>query len=305
MLKKFLLKIWDRVYVLLQALHFWGLRDAIYRRMVKPPIVKSPQETLDYILTHRCSVSRFGDGEIKLIAGRDISFQKNSPFVLRKMRETLSSDEPGHIVCVVDFFPDPRYRDAINAYWGRHFAQFRRVWHKYMKKGKVYYNASITRQYLALRDKSHCREWFDQLKQIWDGRDVVFLEGAQSRLGVGNDLFDNAKSIRRILAPAQNAFDAYDALLQEACKLEKDALLLLALGPCASALALDLHKKGYQAIDVGHIDVEYEWFLMGATQKMPIKNKFVNEARTFREDEERPDASDAYYGQIIADLSGH
>ena len=92
-------------------------------------------------------------------------------------------------------------------------------------------------------------------------------------------------------------------MLQEACKIEKGALLLLALGPCASALALDLHKRGYQAIDIGHIDVEYEWFRMGTTKKMPIKYKFVNEARTYHEDEDQLDERDPYYAQIIANLS--
>lgn len=293
----------ERFYLLLQALHCWGLRDAIYRRLLKHPVVKSSQETLDYILANHCSVSRFGDGEITLIGGRSIPFQKKSSFVRQKLIEALSSDEQGHIVCVLELFPDSRFTDETNNFLKHHFGKYRRMWYKHMKKGKIYYNTFITRPYIALKDKSQCSHWFNQIKQIWDGRDIVLIEGAQSRLGVGNDLFDNTKSIRRILAPAQNAFDVYDALLREACKIEKDALLLLALGPCASALALDLHKKGYQALDVGHIDVEYEWFRMGTTKKMPIKNKFVNEARTFHEDAERPDEHDAYYTQIIADLS--
>lgn len=304
-LKELMKQGWERFFLLLQALHCWGFRDQILRRLLKPPIVKSPQETLDHILSHPCSVSRFGDGEMKLIGGRSIPFQRKSSFVRKKLRESLSSDEPGHIVCVLELFPNVRFTDEVNAFLCHHFGKYRRLWYKHMKKGKIYYNALITRPYLPVKDRSKCGQWFNQVKQIWNGRDVVFIEGAQSRLGVGNDLFDNAKSIRRILAPAQNAFDVYDALLQEACKIEKGVLLLLALGPCASALALDLHKMGYQAIDIGHIDVEYEWFRMGTTKKMPIKNKFVNEARTFHEDDERPDAHDPYYAQIIADLSCH
>jgi len=42
-------------------------------------------------------------------------------------------------------------------------------------------------------------------------------------------------------------------------------------------LAYDLSKLGYQAIDVGHIDIEYEWLMMGAKHKVNIKSKYVNE----------------------------
>jgi len=42
---------------------------------------------------------------------------------------------------------------------------------------------------------------FKKLKKIWDGKDIIIIESEKSRLGVGNDLFDNTKSIKRILCP--------------------------------------------------------------------------------------------------------
>ena len=44
-------------------------------------------------------------------------------------------------------------------------------------------------------------------------------------------------------------------------------------------MAYDLNKLGYQAIDVGHVDIEYEWFLMKATEKVKLQNKYVNEGK--------------------------
>lgn len=76
-------------------------------------------------------------------------------------------------------------------------------------------------------------------------------------------MFSGAESIQRIIGPAENAFHAYDKIL-ECCKDQtKDKLFLLALGPTATVLACDLCKMGYQAVDIGHIDLEYEWFLKG------------------------------------------
>jgi len=106
----------------------------------------------------------------------------------------------------------------------------------------------------------------------------LIIEGEKSRLGVGNDLFNNAKSIKRILCPAVNAFNVYDKIISEAKKIDQSILILLAIGPTSTILAYDLYKLGYQAIDVGHIDIEYEWFLRKAKKRTQIYNKFVNEA---------------------------
>ena len=50
----------------------------------------------------------------------------------------------------------------------------------------------------------------------------------------------------------------------------------------ATVLAYDLSKKGFRALDFGHVDIEYEWYLKKATHKVPVKNKIVNEIRTCR-----------------------
>ena len=54
-------------------------------------------------------------------------------------------------------------------------------------------------------------------------------------------------------------------------------LVLLALGPAATILAYDLAKSDIRALDIGHIDLEYEWYLMGAEEKVVVKNKYTNE----------------------------
>ena len=273
--------------------------DSIYEKAAKPPFVRSIDETIEYIIQNNCSVSRFGDGEIKLAAGKSISFQQVSPFVTKKMREVLGSDSSGHIVALADIFSGcNNMTEEARAHWKKHLIRYRRTWYRYTIKGKVYFNAFMSRPYMSLADKSSCKKTFDILKKIWDGQDIVFIEGEKSRLGVGNDLFDNAKSIQRILAPVTNAFDKYNELLECAKKVDKSKLILLALGPCATALSYDLFLLGYRAIDLGHADIEYEWFLQGATEKQPVKNKFVNEAGAGKGVGELNDS--VYLSQIIA-----
>lgn len=77
-------------------------------------------------------------------------------------------------------------------------------------------------------------------------------------------------------------------------------LILIALGMTATILAYDLAKAGLWAIDIGHIDVEYEWFIRGATEKVALNGKFVNEAPGGRDVAEVKDS--LYESQIIESI---
>ena len=92
-------------------------------------------------------------------------------------------------------------------------------------------------------------------------------------MGVGNDFYENAKSIKRIICPANNAFNKYDEIFNAIKELGKNKLIILALGPTATILASDIcnlnHEKiEYQALDLGHMDIEYEWFLRKAKKEL-------------------------------------
>ena len=279
--KKFLLFFWNRFVVLRNALRQKRLyrRDRRYVRRHTPPQVLSIGETLDRVAQEKLSVARFGDGEIKLVAGRNISFQKQSAALSSALADVLRSDDDGFLVCIPDVFDDRGYlTDAPAAHWKKHLSAFRPVWYDHLRPGKVYGNAFMSRCYMQLRDKSSCADYFRRMKQIWDGQDVLLIEGEKSRLGIGNDLFDNVRSLQRILGPVENAYDKYDALLAAAQTYGKDKLILLALGPTATVMSYALFRKGLRAVDLGHADVEYEWFLRGAKTRVPIRNKFVNEA---------------------------
>ena len=142
---------------------------------------------------------------------------------------------------------------------------------------RKYYSSFFTRFYMDRKDKSKVPDYIKKLKLIWEKRDILIIEGEKSRLGIGNDLFNNSKSIKRILCPPENAFNVYHKIIEQAKKIDKSVLILLAIGPTSTVLTYDLYKLGYQVIDIGHIDIEYEWFLRKATKRIPISNKYVNE----------------------------
>ena len=155
---------------------------------------------------------------------------------------------------------------------------------------------------MDLKSKKGVQKYVKKLKMIWNHRDIVLVEGEKSRLGIGNDLFKNTKSIQRILCPVTNAFNYYTEIINTIKKkINKNKLILIALGPTATVLSYDLYKLGYQAIDIGHADIEYEWFLRKAKTKIIIKNKYVNERINAQKVILNVTDKD-YYKQIIAKI---
>ena len=104
---------------------FWRIKDFFYRKFTKAPHVASVDDTIDEIVNNKRSIARFGDGEIKLAAGKDISFQDNSKKIRDKMREVLSSDVDGLMIGIADIFENKeRYDDVTNGHWKKHLARF-------------------------------------------------------------------------------------------------------------------------------------------------------------------------------------
>lgn len=281
-IKTIVLYIWNAIVNLYICgnTHIHLIIDFIYKRLVQAPKVASLEDSVNYIIQTHCSVSRLGDGEIKLVAGKKLGFQDENSILQEKMIEVLSQPIKNHIVCLPDIFNDLTIYDSDSQkHWKKHLVFYRRYWYRYINKQANFYNAFISRCYMMYQNPSMSSRMFELLKQIWQDRDVIIIEGEQSRLGVNNDLFNNTKSIKRILAPNRNAFNYYQLILDKVTQYDKqEYLILLALGPTATVMAYDLAKLGYQAIDIGHVDIEYEWFLMKATHKVPVHNKFVNEA---------------------------
>lgn len=274
-----------------------GMEDGRFRK----PTVRSVGETLEK-LRQGCSMSRYGDGELDMILNRRFStFQEPDEKLIRRLKEILKSRLPGHLVCLPDIYGGFWNKDEANRKWfRRHLADGgRRRDYDLFDMDREYFNAFITRPYKDYVDKSGAEERFLALKKLWDGRDITVIEGYKTRFGVGNGLIGNAKSCERILGPAVNAFDRYEELLEEAKKTDKNRLVLIALGHTATVLAYDLAREGYQALDIGHLDIEYEWFLRKTARKIPIEGKYVNEVPLGRTVPEEI-ADEKYHREVVS-----
>ena len=275
----------------------YEILDVRAKDRYKMPKIMTWEETIDEIILNGKSICRFGDGEFGIISGVSRwRFQKNDKNLAKRLKEVLTSDDENILIGLNDFYGDLSHRTEADAIGIRGYitpeVRFQHM--ELLRMDKVYANAVISRNGTWERVRNQ--------KRIWDNKDCVFIEGRQTRMGVGNDLFDNVKSIQRILCPSESAFDNYETILEEALKLPNNKTILIALGPTASVLAYDLAKAGYHAIDIGHVDLSYEWFRRtGSSQKAEVNYKYNNEYENGYIVEEIHD--EVYESQIIADLS--
>ncbi|MBR5223436.1 MAG: DUF1792 domain-containing protein, partial [Clostridia bacterium] len=115
-------------------------------------------------------------------------------------------------------------------------------------------------------------------KKIWENKKLLIVEGEFTRNGVGNDLFASAKSVSRVICPAENAYDRYEEIVEYVASVaDSYDEILVTLGPTAKVVVYELSKRNIRAIDLGHLDNEYEWFLADKGVRVDIPGKYVNE----------------------------
>lgn len=289
----------DNPEVMVQAIEKLGLAEPEEQQIS----VLSIDQSLDYLLEKGASVVRFGDGEMDLVAGRSIVYQDFDPELSARLREIMSMESDEHLmICLPDVFTGlERYSIDAQNFWSlNHLPHFLEKY-KNICRAPWYGSTFISRPYIDLEDKTPSAGYFAKLKQLWQDKDLLIVEGETSRSGVGNDLFDGARSIKRIICPSRNAYSKLEAIKQAVREHADNRLILTMLGPTAKVLVYDLVQEGYRALDIGHIDSEYEWFQMGATHKVKLSHKHTAEHNFDQDIEFRDDQ--AYDSQIVANLA--
>ncbi len=301
------------LYHYLQSVYYlnnikYEVADAMKKKEIQFPQILPPEAAIDRVCQEKASLVRFGDGEFELLNRKPRPlFQKVDNRLATKLEEVLKSKDDRILIAIannygsLDSYTESAAND-IRKYMTRRVRQEHMT---LLDMSREYYDAYLSRPYLMYKDKEHARIRFECVKKIWDGREVVLIEGEMTRMGVGNDLLDKAASVQRIIAPTEQAFDIYDDILVEAKKQSKEKLFLIVLGPTATVLAYDLAVCGYQAIDIGQIDNEYEWYMKGVEERCSIPYKYVhriNDVEKVREEKLPELVEREYLRQIICSV---
>ncbi len=274
------------------------------------PRIMDAQTTIDILCREQKSLARFGDNEFELMCGRlRVNYQDVDNMLAERLKEVLQSNEENLLIAIADNYGSlAKYTEEaardIRMYLTR---EVRRNHMELLDMDRQYYDAYLSRPYLMYRDKEQAKYRFENLKKLWKGQDVLIVEGAHTRFGVGNNLLEGVKSIRRILVPDKNAFDRYEQIREAASRNGRGKLVLCVIGPTATVLAYDLSKDGYWVVDIGQADTEYEWFLQGTKERCSVKYKTVSEVAHYGDTDVHDTVNEimeSYYGEIIEEIEG-
>lgn len=257
--------------------YYWLIRTWHLRKDFPKYNIMSIEDTIDQIVLHQKSISRLGDADfLLLLEERDVSYQILTSEITQKLKEVLECSDARFLIGLPDTIIN---QDKCNRIGKVHWKKFINTYGKklqlYFDQNYYYGNSNMTRVYIEYQDKSKSHRIFEKLKTIWHDKEVVIIEGEFTRLGIGNDLLDNAKSIKRVIAPHKNAFNKYTELKEYLLTFPKEnTLFLFSLGPTATILCHELSQKDYWAVDIGNIDLEYMWMKMGATEKISVPGRY-------------------------------
>ena len=277
--------------------YIYELKYSIEKKCYKDIKFYSYEESFALLESGK-SLCRYGDGEIGWMYGihhYNAFHQMNSPELSEALKKVFFTRDERIMIAVPNVFGSLDFlEEKYIAFNKRALGQYGKKWMSILSQDYKYVDSRITRIYGDVKYKKNASRWFEQWKNIWKDKKIIIVEGEYTRFGVNNDLLNSARTVQRIICPAENAFSVYHKIYKVAEKyVKKCDLFLIALGPTATILAYDLARNGTQAIDIGHLDIEYEWFKHKTEGKGIVIGKYVNESNQSSEDYKNLSAYDS------------
>lgn len=178
------------------------------------------------------------------------------------MQEILSNKDSNFLVGVNHYYFNKCrfFRPFVQKFYNRWVPNNLPRIASFLKQDRTYFDAGFTQPYLSFKKSYNYEEHYRRLRSIWDGRDVLIVCGISILDGIKYNIFENSSSLQFMDAPKINAYDKYDEILSQISQHNKNTLIILILGPTATVMTYDLYLKGYQALDLGHIAKDYDWY---------------------------------------------
>lgn len=209
--------------------------------MDRYPEVLGELDTLKLIVSGK-SIARYGDGEFKIAKGGAAVAQEKDARLSRRLAEILH--DSGKCLVGIPNIHEVRRRHTVE--------QKREFWSGFLSTKSLLANRPYVSSFVTRIDSApwlDVPEYWDLLESLWVGQDVTLVRGSSKSL-IAEDLI--GANVTEIVCKRQHAFADYDAILSRVIET-KPSRVILCLGPCATALAVDLCEKGIHAIDAGHV----------------------------------------------------
>jgi len=254
------------------------------------------EQTLDAMLDEGAKLSRFGDGELKLIfARRGLRFQPVSRALTAALEAALFEPKPGYLACYNTQFMQAdewmwltafeRYGqklgtrttliepdDAIVLSRRRQADEYRRYWKRVSRRTQMSaYGAAgvfFLGLYVDAYREGRMDEVLDKFRRLFNGRHILFVAPAKP-MG-GQSFAEQVPLMRRlglrsaqfITVPETDAFAATPRVLAEIAAARGYDDIFLSAGPAASVWAHQLAgKRDGRVLDVGSFNTQLRYLV--------------------------------------------
>ena len=167
----------------------------------------SIDDTIHSLIGTGNSLVRFGDGEIAMMRGVNLALQNSNKELIHRMQSILAYRDEHLIIAIPDIFHGlSQYLPDSQRFWEDHLLFCRSYYDRYCTSDRVYGNASFSRCYITLQDKSKSPDWFSEIRSIWAGKKVTVVDMLpMDRIGQGGSAI-NLICLKDLLAKAEVEF---------------------------------------------------------------------------------------------------
>lgn len=204
------------------------------------PLVHNEMETIAK-LQEGYSISRFGDGEFKMIDGAGYVREPPNKKLAHELRQVLRNP-PDKLLRGIPTM-DPR-GDKYDT-WKKHQERFTRLLRR--TRGP-FYSAFISRPDSAQWIRT--REFAEEFVKVWANKTVAYLCEPESKTRTLMLRTGPEGQTLHIECPSHKAYARIDEYEREIARWKPD-IAILSCGMTATCLAARLARRGIQAIDFG------------------------------------------------------
>jgi glycosyltransferase family protein len=243
--------------------------------IVKRPHIYDYRDSIKLLLTTPKSFCRFGDGELEIMMGNSIPFQRYDFRLAQYLFEIIKYPISNFYVGLpYDYFHSI---DTLNKF-SRKFimlngVKYREFILQYCDMERYYLDTGFTQKYIN-SDRINLEKHFDDVKMLFWDKDIVLFVGKDVLKKIQYNIFENVRSMKFVEVAAKNAFSDFDDILQYASSFPKKYTLCFILGPTAKPLIYELTKLKYTAWDIGHLVKDYNAFMTNIDKTPDNVEKF-------------------------------
>ena len=233
----------------------------------KIPHILDYSETLDLLVKEPKSFCRIGDGEINIIKGRDIPFQKYDSRLADYLKRIVSYDVKDCYVGInYNYFHSTKcLNDCNRKFYLLDIFEYRKYLVDNCVLDKTYIAAAFNQVYMFFDTFDYETHYKKVIEMIRD-KDIVMFCGENVFSDIKYNIFDNASSIEYVTCKSRNSFEQFDEIMSRCLNISNEKVLAFILGPTSKALVWELSRRGYISWDIGHLAKDYDYYMKGISK---------------------------------------